>query len=300
MSEGIIVRVPATTANLGPGFDCLALALDLWNEAEFFVTDTGVVFEVEGEGKGRLPTDEQNLIYLAAQRLSEMVGRPLPVGLRVKCNNAIPMGSGLGSSAAAVLMGLMGANALLGNPADMDQILALATEMEGHPDNVAAALLGGLVVVNTTPEGVLARKVQMHPLKVVVVVPNFDLSTHAAREALPKMVSMQDAVFNIGRAVMVVEALRSGDLHLLGQVMQDRMHQPYRLGLIPGAGAALMAASQAGAQAVALSGAGPGVIAFAAQDWQPIAQAMLSEFSKAGLVARAWELTALERGVTVI
>ena len=296
----IRVKVPATTANLGPGFDALGLALDLWNEAEFTPGEKDWTVEVTGEGAGILPTDSTNLIARAARLLFERAGKPAPAGLRIRCTNRIPLGSGLGSSAAAAVAGLVGANALLDEPLDVIEILRLAAELEGHPDNAAPAILGGLVVAATQGKDVIARKIEIPVLSVIVVVPEFNLPTHAAREALPRQVALADAVFNLGRTALVVEALRSGDLALLGQAMQDRLHQPYRLKLIPGAEAALAAARQAGAAAAALSGAGPGVVAFGRGALEPISQAMRAAFGAAGLSARAWSLSVSSQGAQVI
>jgi homoserine kinase len=299
----IRVRVPATTANLGPGFDCLALALDLWNESEFEIDarsgGPGRVL-VEGEGKGRLRAGPHNLLLKAALRLFAEVGQAAPGGLVVRCCNQVPMSSGLGSSATAIVAGLAGANALLGSPFDRQRLLELAAEMEGHPDNAAAAVLGGLVVgAQDEPGGLVTRQVETPAWTAAVVVPDFRLSTHAARAALPEQISMQDAVFNLGRAALVVEALRSGDPALLGQAMQDRLHQPYRLKLVPGAEAALAAARQAGAAAAVLSGAGPGLIAFGVGDLTPAAAAMQAAFQAAGLSSRSWLLTTTPLGVQV-
>ncbi|NUM44507.1 MAG: homoserine kinase, partial [Anaerolineales bacterium] len=198
-------------------------------------------------------------------------------------------GSGLGSSSSAILLGLLGANALLGQPLSPLELLTLAHEMEGHPDNVTPALLGGLTISTIHHAHVLARKIPVAPLPLAVVIPQFDLSTHAARAALPKQYPLPDIVYNLGRVPLVVEALRTGDLPLLTQVMDDRLHQPYRLPLYPGAQAAFDAARGAGASAVALSGAGPGVIAFCADaaTAQNIARAMGQAFCQAGLTV--WE-----------
>lgn len=308
------VRVPATSANLGPGFDCLGVALDLYNEASFREAGTGIRMHVRGEGAGQLPLDGRNLIARAALRVYAAAGKPVPAGLEIVCQNGIPLSSGLGSSAAASLTGLLGANALLGRPFSDTQILELALAFEGHPDNVAPALYGSLVIAACkdgcagierqpgfpTGENLLVRVIPIPALEVVVVVPAFRLSTRAARAALPLRVRIEDAVFNLSRTALVVEALRSGDLPLLGQVMEDRLHQPYRLKLIPGAEAALEAARQAGAAAAALSGAGPSVIAFPFSGRaESVAQAMQAAFSAAGLDARSFRLSACSQGAVI-
>ena len=270
MVSAVTVRVPATTANLGPGFDTLALALDLWNEAVFQPVESGLTITVEGEGMGILPLDRTNLVLKAVEEFCLRTNQPVP-GLAVRCTNQIPLGSGLGSSAAATLLGLLGANAILGTPFNRDQILEIAIEVEGHPDNAAAAINGGLVVVSAENDhGWLVRRFDLPALSAALVLPNFDFPTHSARAALPKQVPFEDAVFNMGRALLVVEALRTGDLDLLGKAMKDRLHQPYRVPLIPRAAEAMAAARKAGAVAIAISGAGPSVIAFMAGDPTPV------------------------------
>ena len=283
------VKVPATTANLGPGFDCLGLSLNLWNEAVFSQESVGLVFEMEGEDGQVLPRDERNLIYRAMKTFFAARGLTPPTGLKISCQNRIPLGSGMGSSASAVLLGLLGGVGLCGESANPDEILTMAAEMEGHADNAAAALLGGLVIVAAGEDGWLARRVEIPPLTVAMVVPAVDLPTRQARAALPVQVSMKDATFNLGRTALVIEALRNGDLTLLEQVMQDRLHEPFRFALIPGAEAARNAARKAGA-AVALSGAGPSLIAFSHGDSAAIANLMVRSFRAAGVRARGFPL----------
>lgn len=303
----ILVKVPATTANLGPGFDALGLALDLWNEATFSAAADFLV-EVSGEGTDVVPQPRENLILRAAFRLAETTGQTLePV--HVRCLNRIPFGSGLGSSSAATLTGLLGANAWLGSPLAPSVILDLATEIEGHSDNVAPALLGGLTVSTMDGDRVIARRLPVaagdgtgertSPLHVTVVVPEFHFATREARAALPKQITLRDGIHNISRAVLVTEAFRTGDLDLLAQSMTDTLHQPYRLPLIPGAQAAMDAAKQAGAAAVALSGAGPSLIAFSRDHAQRIGQAMQRGFKDADLTARVFHLRISSHGASV-
>ncbi len=301
----VTVRVPASTANLGPGFDCLGLALTLENQVTLSTHPRGYLVEISGEGAGELPASADNLVVQALLHACQAAGAPPPAGLHVRCKNRIPTGSGLGSSAAAVLSGLLGANALLGSPLSTLEVLRLGTDLEGHPDNIAAALFGGLVLVANPPPGasppepVLVRRVVIPSPNVAAVVPAVRLSTKEARRALPQQVSLGDAVYNLGRAVMVVEALRTGDLDLLGRVMGDRLHQPYRFKLIPGADSARQAALEAGASAAALSGAGPGVVAFCRGPAKPVADAMVQAFEAAGVSARGWALRVAERGYSL-
>jgi homoserine kinase len=294
----ILVKVPATSANLGPGFDSLGLALDLWNETTVTLA-IEFSMRVKGEGTDKLSTGKDNLIFCAAQRLAEFLGRSLPP-FHADCVNQIPLSSGLGSSAAATLTGLLAGNALLGKPLLKEEILDLASEMEGHPDNVAPALMGGLVVSTMDNQKVMARQIPIvTAMHVTIALPDFHLPTKEARAALPSQVSMKDAVYNISRAVLVTEAFRSGDLNLLGKAMTDRLHQPYRLELIPGAQSAMDAAKVAGADAVALSGAGPSLIAFSSKAEAEIGESKKRAFEAAGLTARIFNLGVSGRGAEI-
>jgi len=297
----ITIRVPATSANLGPGFDSLGLALDLWNETIITLAIEYTV-RVSGEGAEKLSLGENNLIIQSAQKLADCVGKHLPP-FHVDCVNHIPLSSGLGSSAAAKLTGLLAANSLLGKPLSKDEILNLATEMEGHPDNVAPALLGGLVVSTMEDGKVVAHRIvgaeDASPLYITVVFPEFHLPTQESRTALPQQVALKDAVHNISRTVMVAEAFRNGDTDLLGKAMTDTLHQPHRLPLIPGAQAAMDAAKSAGASAAALSGAGPSVIAFSSKQDAAIGEGMKHAFEERGLKARIFQLKMSNHGAEV-
>ena len=204
-----------------------------------------------------------------------------------------------GSRIPEARLGLLGADWLYGLQLSQSEVIGLAVELEGHCDNAAAALLGGLVVSLRAGESWLARRFDVPPLRAALVLPALDLPTREARKVLPLSIPRADSVFNTSRAVLVVEALRRGDLDLLGQVMEDRLHQPYRLPLIPGAEQALRAALRAGASAAAISGAGPSLIAFCAGESQPIAAAMQAAFAQAGLSSRAFALTSTSRGAWV-
>lgn len=297
--QSVTVRVPATTANLGPGFDCLALALDLWNTCTFITAPGGVRVEVLGEGAGLLPIDDKNLIARAFFQVYRRLGHGMPPGVKINCDNRIPLGSGLGSSAAAALAGIAAANALLGDPLTRMEMLEIAYELEGHADNAAAALFGGLMLVTSEPNGsLIVLSLPSIPWQTVAILPDFPLPTVQARRALPAQVSLQDAVFNIGHAVLAVDALRTGDRGLLAKALADQIHQPYRLNLIPGAADAIQAAQALGAPA-ALSGAGPSVIAFIEGDPQPVRAAMQNAFSSAGLTSRVWNLKTSLNGLIV-
>jgi homoserine kinase len=294
--QSVRVRVPATTANLGPGFDCLGLTMNLWNEAEFVLAGRGVRVRVRGEGEGKLPEGADNLTARALLFYYRQKGLAEPTGVQIECRNAIPSGSGLGSSASAVIQGLLAADALTGCAVAREEILSMAVDLEGHADNAAAALYGGLTITLPLGNSWLTRRFDVPPLRAALALPAVDLPTHTARKALPSHVSRTDAVFNSSRTPLVVEALRSGDLDLLGQVMDDRLHQPYRLPLIPGAADALRAARAAGAAAAAISGAGPSLIAFCAGDPRPAGEAMAAAFECAGVSVRIFELTAISQG----
>jgi homoserine kinase len=300
----IHVKVPATTANLGPGFDALGLALDLWNEADFVATDDRqITLSISGEGEGILPTDANNPIADAALQIFDLAKKPCP-GMRIQCLNRVPLSSGLGSSSAAMLTGLLGANALLGSLFTDEEILKLAIENEGHPDNVAPAMLGGLVASIVYEGHVISLKLPARanrsPMHVTIVLPDFDFPTRQARAILPRQVDRKDAIYNISRAVLVTEALRTGDLDLLGKAMTDALHQPYRLPLIPGAQSAMEAGRHAGAAAVALSGAGPSLIAFSSKQDPGIGASMKRAFESAGLAARIFELGTSYEGAEVM
>jgi homoserine kinase len=299
----ITIKVPATSANLGPGFDALGLALNLWNEAVFIPTkDRKLSLTIEGEGRDHLPTDASNAIIDAALQIYDLAGKPCN-GMKIHCINRIPLGSGLGSSSAALLTGMLGANAILGGPFSREEILKLAIETEGHPDNVAPAMLGGLVASIIHESHVVSLRLtltsQRTPIHITVVFPEFDFPTKQARAILPKQIERKDAIYNISRAVIVTEAFRVGDLNMLGEAMTDKLHQPYRLPLIPGAQEALEAMKQAGASAVALSGAGPSLIAFSSKRETAIGKAGQRAFQQAGLNSRLYKLKINRKGAAV-
>ena len=289
------VTVPATTANLGPGFDCLGLSLALYNTLEVRPREEGFIVTIEGEGQGVIAVDHTNMMVEAMKRLSATVGRPLP-SVHLHQINHIPVSSGFGSSAAAVLAGCLAANRLLQAPLSPEELLSLAVVMEGHPDNMVPAYYGGLVLAGSNGDRLLVEQLPVADLRVLVVLPNFALSTVEARAVLPRQVPLADAIFNLGRVGLLIRALAEGDFDRLGAAMRDRLHQPYRVPLIPGMQEAFDAARSAGAAGVALSGAGPGVIAFAERDHETIAAAMSEAFAAAGLDSRYWTLEIDRRG----
>lgn len=284
------VQVPATAANLGPGFDCLAMALQLYNTVEMARLGSGLSIEVQGEGAGEIARDETNVVYRAAMRVFKQAGAP-PGGLKIKLINNIPVARGLGSSAAAIVGALVAANVLSGNRLSQKELLNLAASLEGHPDNVAPALLGG-IVVSVAVEGEI-KCVKIPPpqgLRAVLAIPEFSVLTKTAREVLPQLVGLQDAVFNLGRLALLITALHQGDLGLLPTAMEDRLHQPYRASLVPGMKKVLAAARLAGARGVCLSGAGPSMIALADGNFELIARVMRETFQQSGIRVRTMVL----------
>jgi homoserine kinase len=254
------VRAPATVANLGPGFDALGLAVDLWNEVEAD-REARPAVEVRGEGAGELPEDGSNLVFRAMAYLSHEAGRALPP-FRLRCENGVPLERGLGSSAAAVVAGLVLADRLLETRLEPDRLLEVAIDIEGHPDNVAACLRGGLVIAYLSRDGWRAESLEPSPaLRPVLLVPESErLPTADARRVLSPQVPRNDASFNAARAALAVVALtRRPDL--LGEALEDRLHQQRRLALVPAARAMFEELRARGIPAC-VAGAGPSLLAF--------------------------------------
>jgi homoserine kinase len=262
----VVVDVPASTANLGAGYDTLALALDLRDRVEIEITDRpGLELSVEGEGAGVLPASRDNRFAVALDTgLRWALGQvPPELGFRVRMINAIPLARGLGSSAAATVAGLVAANALTGDGLDQRRLLTLSIEIEGHPDNAAAALLGGFVViamVDGRPETV--RFDVPRDLRVVLFVPDLQMPTADMRSALPREVPHRDAVFNLGRVALAVAGLAAGRYDVLRAATEDRLHEQYRAQAYPALPRLIAAARAAGALGACLSGSGSTVLAF--------------------------------------
>ena len=260
----VSVKVPATSANLGPGFDTLGMALSFYDELEVeAVAGSGAVVEVDGEGAGEVPTDESNLVVKSIAYVFEQVGEKLP-GLKLKATNRIPHGRGMGSSGAAVVSGIVAAKGLLEGIVAFtpERLLQLATDLEGHPDNVAPALFGGLTIAWEDDNGPHHKKLIVHrgvsPLE---LVPNFKMSTAAARSLQPESVPHEDAVFNVSRSALLVAALTQSP-ELLMAATEDRLHQDYRSEAMPEAGKVIELMRQNNHAAV-VSGAGPSVLVLA-------------------------------------
>lgn len=291
------VRVPASSANLGPGFDALGLALALHNEIGLEESDR-VAVSVDGQGADRLDTGARNVVCRAVRMAFEAAGRPFR-GAAIHCTNRIPLSRGLGSSAAAWVGGLVGGDALMGGPLDRDALLRLAAKAEGHPDNVAAALLGGLTVSCANGEQVAAVALPVPAdLRWVVLVPEIESSTREARAVLPDSLPRADAVFNVQRVSLLLAALASGRSDLLSLAMDDRLHQPYRTRLFPWMGAVQKAARDAGALGAVLSGAGPSILAAVRGSADAVGRAMEEALGRAGVGGRAMTLEVDTAGAT--
>ena len=278
MLEGrsVTVRVPATSANLGPGFDTLGLALALYDELTVTVRqEPGAHVEVIGVGAGEVPTDESNLVVTAIKHTFDAYGLELP-GLTVIAHNSIPHGRGLGSSGAAIVSGIMAAKGLLAGivEIDADALLRLATQMEGHPDNVAPALFGGLTIAWTTPDGPRNKKLIVHRgVSPVVFVPELTMSTALARSLQPVTVPHADAIFNVSRSALLIAALIQSP-ELLLAATEDRLHQDYRASAMPETNALIQVLRQNGFAAV-VSGAGPSLLVLASDPAQRLVAAEL-------------------------
>ena len=292
IGQKVIVDVPSTTANLGPGFDCLGAALDLNNR--FTITrieGSGERFELimEGNEGNHLRGGPENLVYRAAQRVWKAAGIE-PVGLEARVKLAVPPARGLGSSATAIVAGLVGANALMDSPLAKEKLLELAIDIEGHPDNVVPSLLGGLCITAkaASERWRVIRCEWMNSIKAVVAIPSIRLSTSEARRAMPKTVPIADAITNLGALTLLLQGLRTGNGELIADGMNDRLHEPYRWRLIKGGLEVKEAATKAGAWGCVISGAGPSVLALCDEkDGMGISRAMIEAWEKMGIESRA-------------
>lgn len=259
--ESVSIRVPATTANLVAGFDCIGVALSLYNQFQFTASDSATTITVEGVESGTISLEEDNLLYRSFSHLYQHIGKKVPaVNIRVKVN--VPLARGLGSSATAIVGGLLAANHFASYPLSPEQLLDLAIEIEGHPDNVAPAMLGGCILSVGDRGNRHFVPIDCHEtIRFVVAIPDFELSTSQARAVLPQFLSYEQAVFNIAHLGLLVKALETGKPEWLKEALKDKLHQPYRQSLIRGYERVYEAVLGAGGHGMVISGAGPTLLA---------------------------------------
>ncbi|MCX5930723.1 MAG: homoserine kinase [Cyanobacteria bacterium] len=301
IGQGVQVDVPATTANLGPGFDCLGAALELNNRFELrAIEGDGERFDllIEGSEGAHLRGGPDNLVYRSAQRVWKEAGQQ-PVALEARVRLAVPPARGLGSSATAIVAGLIGANALVGEPLSKEKLLELAIDIEGHPDNVVPSLLGGLCMTAraASHRWRVVRCEWQESVKAVVVIPAIRLSTSEARRVMPKVIPISDAVVNLGSLTLLLQGLRTGNGDLIADGMHDRLHEPYRWGLIQGGRQVRQAALDAGAWGCVISGAGPSLLALAPRSTaETVSRAMVRTWESEGVASRASVLALQQEG----
>lgn len=264
----VTVKIPATTANLGPGFDSFGMALPFYDYItveETVMPGSGIQIELvdyDEDILNSIPTDENNIVYKAIELLYNFIGQT-PEELKITIKSGIPMTRGLGSSAAVIVGGLIAANELLGRPADLDALLSIAAEMEGHPDNVAPAILGGFVMASLEDDGsVIYRQIEWpKEWKITVCVPDYELATNISRSVLPQEIPQKDAIFNLKRSAMLIHALDTKDDKLMKAALKDKLHQPYRTKLVPGLNEIIESLkNEEDVLGTVLSGAGPAIL----------------------------------------
>jgi len=264
----IRIRVPATTTNLGPGFDCLGVALNIYNIIEVEKKGEGLKICVPEEQRNAIPLDDSNLVYIAMKKVFDKVGYSVK-GLKINLKSNIPLTRGLGSSAACIIGGLIAGNELAGRVLSESEIIRMAVEMDGHPDNVLPALVGGMVIACMDDGRVEHFRFEpSENIKFALIIPDFYLPTKEARKVIPETITVKEAVFNISRAALVTAAFLTGKLDLLRIGVEDRIHQPYRKHLIPHWDIIKGYAEQLGAKGFFLSGAGPTLVAVLDKDYQ--------------------------------
>lgn len=309
----VIVKVPATTANLGPGFDCLGLALNLYNYVSIEKSERFKIV-IMGEGKGDIPQGMSNIVYQCIQEVVQKAFQKKGYQqnelrkedfqrLHITLTNNIPPARGLGSSSAALVGGALGANHLLGNPLSHRELLNIIVRIEGHPDNILPAFFGGLVLSTQLEDGeILWSKTKVTTdWRYVLAIPEFHLNTEKSRSVLPEVLSFSDAVFNLGRVSMVKEGFVRNDISLLGKVMDDRIHEPYRKGLVPGL-EEILGKLRRERFPVALSGAGPTVLVIveSEEEGRSVGQRIQAIFSNYGVFSSIKILQSNNHGAEVL
>lgn len=286
----IRIDVPATSANLGSGFDSLGIALTKCNRVWMEEWDSVDIASVDSTV---IPTDENNLIFWAARYLYERCGRKLP-GLKIRQENNIPMARGLGSSSACIVAGILGANRMLGTPCSQQELINLAAKIEGHPDNTTPAISGGLVASAIEGEKVYSVSVPVsEKIRFAVFIPPFELKTEKARSVLPKNYSRSDAVYNLSRSALMAASLFSGKLENLRVAVQDKLHQPYRSGLIENYDQIFRLSYELGSLGTYVSGAGPTIIALIpAENTQAFESYAVSHLEEKGI--NGWQVEILK------
>lgn len=296
----IEVIVPGTTANLGAGFDCIGAALTIYNEFKFSLiegTDSSCVIQIKGAEAEKVGTDKTNLVYQSFVKLYQHIGQPVP-SVVIEIQPGVPLARGLGSSATAIVGGLVGANELASNPLSPQEIVELAIALEGHPDNVVPALLGNCQLsVGEMGNWQIAEIPWHQDIIPVVAIPNFELSTSEARAVLPPLIPHQDAIFNISRLGLLIRALAENNSKWLTTALQDRLHQPYRQKLITGYELVQSAALAAGAYGMVISGAGPTLLALTApRQVEQVVKAMKQAWTKIEVAAEVIALNLDKQG----
>ena len=302
----IKIRVPATIANLGSGFDCLGLALKLYLNLEIEETENSLVIEYQGEGaeKFSLKKKEETLIWKSINLVLKKTHKDIhKKGLKIKVLNKIPIARGLGSSASAIIGGIVGAARLYGIDLTNQEMLGLALSLEGHMDNIVHALIGGLTLAYKTDQGKIKWTRIKTPLdlRIMLAVPEFTLNTKEMRKVLPQKVTLSQAIFNLSRSALLVNALQNSDWEVLAEAMEDRLHQPYRTPFIPGIEEMFSQIKKTGLAGVALSGSGPSIVSLTKKGREEMISTIMKDaFLKAGIKCRILVLEADLEGTKLI
>jgi len=293
------IRIPATSANLGPGFDCFGLALKIYNTFTFETIPSNFEFIIKFKEKEIPINQEDNLVYEAMKKTFEMFDRDIP-GIRITEEINIPFSRGLGSSATAILAGVLASNKILDNPMNNEEILDLAYKIEGHSDNIVPALNGGFNITIIENNKIIFKKINVdESLKIIVVIPEIKIKTKEVRKILPTEVTREDAIFNLSRASLLTASLITKDYSYLSLAFQDKLHQNYRAKLIPGFYDVVNSAYKEGSLGVALSGSGSSIIAFSNSNEENIAQSMINTFSSFN-VNSSYIITTADNNGTII